>query len=245
MYSLDVNFLKDRHLDSSAKATTGTGLTPSRTFSVKEQLPLLIGGTVMVILPALTASSLLVLNQLSSSTQQRIQQLESQLGQLNAQNKSIEEIEAKVKQNDAEIQSLVTVFNQIRPWSALLREIEEQIPPNVQIGSIVQKENELTIEGYAMTYDDLNDFLLTLQSSPLLEAEETVIQRASLEDFPAQMENTPNDVEVEFPKGVKYTINTSISDRPSSELRRIFSENGAIGLINRIETLERKGVLQR
>lgn len=199
----------------------------------------------MVVLPAITASSLLVLNQLSSSTQQRIQQLESQLGQINAQNKSIEEIEAKVKQNDAEIQSLVTVFNQIRPWSALLREIEEQIPPNVQIGSIVQKENELTIAGYAMSYDDLNDFVLTLQSSPLLEAEETAIQRATLEDFPAEIEDTPDNVEVEFPKGVKYIIKTAISDRSSSELRRIFSDNGAIGLINRIETLERKGVLKR
>ena len=244
MYSLDVNFLKDRHLDGSAK-TTSTSLAPSRSFSVKEQLPLLIGGAAMVILPALTASSLLVLNQLSSSTQQRIEQLESKLAQINAQNKSIEEIEAKVKQNDEEIQSLVTVFNQIRPWSALLREIEEQIPLNVQVGSIVQQENELTITGYAMTYEDLNDFLLTLQSSPLLKAEQTVIETASLDDFPAEMENTPNDVEVEFPQGVRYTINTAISDRPSSELRRTFSDNGAIGLINRIETLERKGVLEK
>ena len=244
MYSLDVNFLKDRHLDSSGK-TTSTDLAPSRSFSVKEQLPLLIGGAVMVVLPAITASSLLVLNQLSGSSQQRIQQLDTQLEKLNAQNQSIEEVEAKVKQNEEEIQSLVTVFNQIRPWSALLREIEEQIPPNVQVGSIVQKENELTIAGYAMTYDDLNDFVLTLQSSPLLEAEQTAIKTASLEDFPAEMENTPDNVEVEFPQGVKYSINTAISDRPSSELRRTFSDNGAIGLINRIETLERKGVLKR
>ncbi|MDJ0508115.1 MAG: PilN domain-containing protein [Crocosphaera sp.] len=243
MYSLDVNFLKDRNLDTGAKVTS-TSLAPTRSFSLTEQLPLLIGGAVMVILPAITASSLLVLNQLSSSTQQRIQQLDSQLGQLNAQNKSIEEIEAKVKQNDEEIKSLVTVFNQIRPWSALLREIEGQIPPNVRVNSIIQKENELSIIGLAITYDDLNDFLLTLQSSPLLEAEETVIETASLQDIPVEIE-VPDNVEVETPKGVRYTIKTAISDRPSSDLRRIFSDNGAIGLINRIETLERKGVLKR
>ena len=76
MYSLDVNFLKDRHLESKSKAT----LVPeSRGPSLKEQIPLLIGGAVMVVLPAITARSLLVVNQLSSSTEQSIQEIEHQL----------------------------------------------------------------------------------------------------------------------------------------------------------------------
>ncbi|MGB5768433.1 MAG: PilN domain-containing protein [Crocosphaera sp.] len=241
MYSLDVNFLKDRHLETSSKTTS---INESRGISLKEQLPLLIGGGVLVLLPALTASSLLILNQLSSSTEQRIQQLDSQLGQLNAQNKNLEDIEAKVKQNDEEIQSLVTVFNQIRPWSAILREIEEQIPPNVQVGSIAQKETEVTIVGYAMSYDDLNDFILTLQSSPFLDAEQTAIKTATLEDFPVETPNAPDDIEIEFPQGVKYTITTAITDRPSSELIQEFARDGAVGLVNRIRTLESKGVLK-
>ena len=241
MYSLDVNFLKDRHLETSTKTTL---VTQSRGPSLKEQLPLMIGGAVMVILPAITASSLLVLNQLSSSTQQRIQQLENQLGQLSAQNKSIEEINAKVQQNDQEIQSLVTVFNQIRPWSAILSEIEAKIPTNVQVGSITQSDTGVAIAGYAMSYDDLNDFVLTLQSSPLLDAEKTVITTATLEDFPIDTKNAPDNIEVEFPQGVKYTITTAISDRPSSELIQDFARSGAIGLVNRIRTLENKGVLK-
>ncbi len=241
MYSLEVNLLKGRHLDTSAKTI---GINESPGISLKKQLPLLIGGGVLVLLPALTASSLLILNQLSSSTEQRIQQLDSQLGKLNAQNKSIEDIEAKVKENDQQIQSLVTVFNQIRPWSAILREIEAQIPPNVQVGSIAQNETEVTIAGYAMSYDDLNDFTLTLQSSPFLDAEQTAIKTATLEDFPVETPNAPDDIEIKFPQGVKYTITTAITDRPSSELRRKFAENGAVGLVNRIETLESKGVLK-
>ncbi|MDJ0730038.1 MAG: PilN domain-containing protein [Crocosphaera sp.] len=241
MYSLDINFLKDRHLDTSAKTT----LVPqSRGPSLKEQIPLLIGGAVMVLLPAITASALLLFNQLSSSTEQRIQQLESQLGQLNAQNKNIEEINAQVEQNDQQIQSLVTVFNQIRPWSAILKELEAQIPANVQVGSIVQTETEVTIGGYALSYNDLNDFLLTLQSSPLLDADKTVIKTASLEDFPVETPNTPENLEVEFPQGVKYSITTAISDRPSSELLQEFARSGAVGLVNRIRTLENKGVLK-
>ncbi len=241
MYSLDVNFLKDRHLETKAKTT----LVPqARGPSLKEQIPLLIGGGVMLVLPAITASSLLILNQLSSSTEQSIQELENQLGQLNAQNKSIDEINAKVKQNDQEIESLVTVLNQIRPWSAILKELEAQVPPNVQIGSIVQKDKEVTIGGYAMNYDDLNDFVLTLQSSPLLNAEKTVIKTATLEDLPVETENLPDNLEVEFPQGVKYTITTAISDRPSSELLQDFARSGAVGLVNRIRTLENKGVLK-
>ncbi len=241
MYSLDINFLKDRNLDGKTKET----LVPeSRGSSLQEQIPLLIGGAVMVILPAITASSLLVFNQLSSSTEQSIQELENQLGQLSAQNKNIEEINAKVEQNDREIQSLVTVFNQIRPWSAILSELEAQVPPNVRLGSIVQTDSEVTLSGYALNYDDLNDFLLTLQSSPLLDAEKTVIKTASLEDFPLETENIPENLEVEFPQGVKYTITTAISDRPSSELLQDFARTGAAGLVNRIRTLENKGVLK-
>ncbi|WP_107670575.1 PilN domain-containing protein [Cyanothece sp. BG0011] len=242
MYSLDINFLKDRHLETSSKTTTLA--TQASGPSLKEQLPLIIGGAVMVVLPAITASSLLLLNHLSSSTEQRIQQLDNQLGQLSSQNQSIEEINAKVEQNNQEIQSLVTVFNQIRPWSAILNEIETQIPANVQVGSIVQNETEVTIGGYAMSYDALNDFLLTLQSSPLLKAEETVIQTAALADFPVETTNAPENVEIQFPQGVKYTIITAISDRPSSELLQEFARSGAIGLVNRIRTLENQGVLK-
>lgn len=240
MYSLDVNFLKDRQLDTSAKATT---ISTSKSPSLQQQLPLIIGGAIMVLLPALTATSLLVLNQLSSQTQANIQQLEGELGKLNAQNKKIEEIETTIKQNNDEIQALVTVFNQIRPWSAMLREIENQIPANVQVGSIAQEEAKVTIQGYALDYDDLNDFLLTLQSSPLFQADQTVITEANLDDLPIETTNTPENLTIEIPQGVKYTITTAITDRPSSELIQEFAREGAVGLVNRIKTLENKGVL--
>ncbi|MEA5537317.1 PilN domain-containing protein [Crocosphaera sp. XPORK-15E] len=241
MYSLDINFLKDRHLDSGAKTTT---LVKGKGPSLQEQLPIFIGGGIMLLLPALTATSLLVFNQLSSQTQENIQQLEGELGKLNAQNKSIEEIEAKVKQNDQEIKSLVQVFDQIRPWSAILQQIKTQIPANVQLTSIKQEEANLTITGFALDYNDLNDFLLTLQSSPLLQADQTVIKEASLSEIPVSAQNASKDLKIEIPQGVKYTLSTVITDRPSSELKRQFEADGAVGLVNRIKTLENKGVLK-
>ncbi|GBF79106.1 PilN domain-containing protein [Aphanothece sacrum] len=240
MYSLDINFLKDRHLDTSKtpKVSKAAGS------SLKQQLPILIGGAVMIILPALTASSLLVLNQLSNQTQENIKTLENELAQLNAQNKSIEEIEAKVKQNNEEIQGLVGVFDQIKPWSAIFQEINQQIPPQVQVGSIAQDGLILTIAGYALNYDDVNDFLLKLQSSPLFIADQTKIVDAVLADFPIEVTGKPENVEIETPKAVKYTIVTQITDKPSKELQDKFNENGAKGLINRLNTLEQKGAIK-
>ncbi|MEM8780486.1 MAG: PilN domain-containing protein [Cyanobacteria bacterium P01_G01_bin.49] len=241
MYGLDVNFLKDRQLDTSAKETA---ISESKSLSFQKQLPIVIGGAVMVLLPILTATSLLVLNQLSSQTQENIQQLEGELGTLNAQNNSIAEIEATIEQNNAEIQSLVTVFNQIRPWSAILKEIEDRIPANVQVASIEQDETKVAIQGYALDYDDLNDFLLTLQSSPLLQADQTTITEASLDDLPIEAQSPSENLIIEIPQGVKYTITTAITDRPSTELVQEFARDGAVGLVNRIRTLESKGVLQ-
>lgn len=245
MYSLDINFLKDRNLDTSKT----TKVTKAAGPSLKQQLPILIGGAVMVILPALTASSLLVLNQLSNQTQENIKKLESELTQLNAQNKSIEEIEAKVKQNDSEIQGLVGVFDQIKPWSAIFQEINLQIPPQVQVGSITQAQGPdgltlLTITGYALNYANVNDFLLKLQSSPLFIVDQTKIVDAVLADFPIEVTDKPDNVEIETPKVIKYTIVTQITDKPSKELQDKFNQNGAKGLINRLNTLEQKGAIK-
>lgn len=241
MYGLDVNFLKDRQQDSN-KITV---VTQKPTRSLSDNLPIIIGGGVAVLLPALAGLSLLVLGQLSSQTQGNIQQLDTELGKINAQNKTIEDIEAQVEANNQEIQALVTVFNQIKPWSATFQEIENQIPPSVNIGSIQQDGLALTISGYALNYDNLNDFLLLLQGSEMLQADKTAITEANLGDLPVKNENLPEDIEITFPQAVKYTITTELTERPASELLPKLDRNGAVGLVRRIQTLEQKGVFKQ
>jgi type IV pilus assembly protein PilN len=86
--------------------------------------------------------------------------------------------------------------------------------------------------------------LLKLQSSTLFKADQTAIVDAVLSEFPLEITNKPDNVEVETPKAVKYTIVTQITDSPSKELKNKFSENGAKGLVNRLNTLEMKGAIK-
>lgn len=240
MYSLDINFLKDRSVDT-AKTTTGPKLSGP---SLQKQFPILIGAGVMVLLPALAGSLLLLLGYQTTKTQENIAVLDQQLGELNSQNQRIADIEGKISGIDQEIKSLVGVFNQIKPWSALLEEIARQIPPPVQVASIQQEGPKLTIAGTAANYGDLNDFLLTLQNSKFLKADLTKLVSASLKDSPIAIQNAPENIEVILPKVVNYSITTELTDAASSNLQRELASRGAVGLVTRIQTLQQKGVLQ-
>jgi type IV pilus assembly protein PilN len=195
MYSLDVNFLKDRKVEEDAKKTT---LIEAPGFSLGKNLPMLIGAGVMILLPAATGSLLWVINAQTASTQQRIQELESQIAQLTAQNQRIQEVEKQVSSVNEETQALVSVFNQIKPWSAVLQDIRDRTPAGVQIESIKQEAAaapqggsatpgiQLTLTGIARSYDDANDLVLSLQQSNFLKAQKTVLTNAELVDAPVQ-----------------------------------------------------------
>jgi type IV pilus assembly protein PilN len=261
MYSLDVNFLKDRHLDEGSKTTTAVrGATP---ISWRKQTPLLIGLGVGASLLGLTALLGTMLNVQKAQTQANIKQLEAEISQLNAKNQSLQAMEAKVKAIDEEASALVTVFNQIKPWSAILQEIRRRTPPSVQISTIeettiaakpdsgtTKPTVQLTIAGYARSFDDVNNFLLTLQNSEFFKASATRLQAAKKEKFPLELEESARanfekrQIEVDFPQAVQYTISTELSDIPASKLLPSLARDGAVGLVTRIKTLEQKGAVQ-
>lgn len=251
MYSLDVNFLRDRHLDT-AKVTTSTKKASAP--SLKKQLPLAIGGGVAVALLALAGGAILLVESLKTQTQQEITTLDQTLGDLANQSKRIEETQAEIEAINTDTQALVTVFNQIKSWSALLQEIRDKIPTRVEVNSIQQQATspeggtpgmQLTLTGNALDYDDVNDFLLTLQNSKFLKADKTVLQSAQLVDFPTdKLDQEVLADRINFPQVVEYTIVTEVSDIPASQLRRELARHGAIGLVTRIQTLEQAGAIK-
>lgn len=258
MYSLDVNFLKDRKLDESAKAA------PTRKLSAiawREQTPLFIGLGIGGTLLGLTALLGTMLNWQKAQTEANIKQLDAEISQLNSRNQSLQEMEAKVKAIDEEVNALVTVFNQIKPWSAVLQDIRRRTPSNIQIAGIeestvppasgeTQAKVQLKINGYARTYDDVNNFVLTLQNSPLFNAEQTRIDSAKQDNFPLELEQPAQanlekqNIKVELPQAVQYTIITELSNTPASKLLPALARDGAVGLVTRINTLKQKGGIQ-
>jgi type IV pilus assembly protein PilN len=246
MYSIDVNFLKDRSLGDAGKSAT---LTKAPRPTPEQQQPILVGLGVMVLLLLIPIASMFVLNWQTAQTEQKIAELNGELAKLNAKSQKLEEINKKLEAATTEVGALVTVFNQIKPVSAILQEISSQIPNSVQINAIQNSSNKITIEGYALNYDVVNDFLLTLQNSKFLDARQTKLIAAKTADLPINVGNSDNlaasNISVQFPQGVQYKIETTINNIPASQLLPDLARNGAVGLVTRLQTLEQKGAFKQ
>lgn len=253
MYGLDINFLSDRHLDT-AKSTTVAKQSPG--ISLKKQTPLLIGAGVGLALVALSGGFIALLNFQKGQTESNIAELDQKLGQLEQQAKSVEELKTQLQAAQGEVTALVSVFNQIKPWSALLEELKVKTPESVQIISLQEVQTppiegqpapatQLNIKGYAANYDAVNDFLLTLQNSRFFKADKTRIQSAqqskSIEITLGK--NSPYKA-ASIPDVVEFDITTQLNDIPASQLRRELANRGAVGLVSRLKTLEQTGAVK-
>lgn len=281
MYSLDVNFIKDRP-DYNLKANTRTSKfrLPVGNFS-----PLYLGLGTGLLLPALVGIGWLFLQSQNSQLEQQIAELDTQLSRLGIQEQEIKTVQTETNQIKAENQALATVFNQIRPWSAMLQDIRDRIPATVQIESIKQVAaaapaaspspspspspqappanatpqgqappptatpvGGIEITGIARSFNDVNDFLLTLQQSAFLDPTDTRIITAELVDSTAiagSASPSASTVVVRGPQFVRYTIQSSLSDIPASELLRELERKGTLGLVARIRFLQQRGVIQQ
>ncbi|MEW6495681.1 MAG: PilN domain-containing protein [Cyanobacteriota bacterium] len=275
MYSLDVNFLKDRpeyrppeQKDKPARQAAGA------------MTPLILGVAVGLLLPAMVGGLWLFLQNQIAQMEQEEQTLNAELARLKIGQQKLDQLNKDIAAERAETTALATVFNQIKPWSAMLADIRERVPPGVQIKRIEQKQQAvaaaapaantpasaagaqpnnaqsvtptLEIVGFARSFDDVNYFLLTLQRSPFFKNDETQLIKAELVRNPTRVEvKIPDNraqsgtTKVDLPKVVDYRIKTSLSDVPASELIRELDRKGAVGLVTRIRTLQEKGVIQK
>ena len=131
MYSLDINFLKDRGIQPDpvkrAKPAPKGSLTP-----------LYIGLAVGLLLPALVGGMWFFLQQQIAQKESDKANLDAKLAQLKIEQNKVDQLNAQTALVTDETNSLASVFDQIKPWSAMLQDIRERIPPGVQIASIAQ-----------------------------------------------------------------------------------------------------------
>ncbi|MEG4849336.1 PilN domain-containing protein [Microcoleus sp. B5-D4] len=136
MYSLDINFLNDRPdykpvaaAKSSAKKSSG---------GAKDQLP--IYGAVLFafgVNAAVLGAGWWAINQNNKLAKQQAA-IDVELATLNTQANTIKAINAETDQVTAEYKALAGVFDQIKPWSAMLQDLSARTPAGVQIGKIEQ-----------------------------------------------------------------------------------------------------------
>lgn len=242
MYSIDINFLKDRNLDQSA---VGSGnKAPKVPTPMNAMIPLYIGLAVLILVPGITGGIWYFLTQQTTQSQAKIDELKTELKTLEEQGKKFDELKIDLKIVEASNKNIATTLATVMPWSAIFEDLRDRIPQGVKIKSIqqnVQVPLNITLQGYADSYDTLNDFLLTLQQSPFVMASTTSIAEAKLIENPLTVTSTTG-LSIKLPQVVEYSINLNLTDSPSFALVQELDRKGAIGLVTRLKTLSQKGV---
>lgn len=254
MYSLDINFLKDRpaYQKNSDKK-------PGKPVQIGDLRPVYLGVGIGLSFPILVACGWLFLQAQSGKLAQEIAVLEGQKADLDAKIGNINKIQQETAAIKGETKALVTVFDQIRPWSAMLQDLRDRIPALVQIENIKQippvvpvkgepptnPAGGLEINGFASSFNDVNDFLLILEKSKFLNSSESRIITAELVDAQLPPGFNSSSLRIKPPKVVKYTIQSSLTDIPASQLLQELEKKGTVGLVARIRSMQQTGVISK
>lgn len=282
MYSLDINFLNDR-----SERPSEAGLARGRRRVSNDPRPYYIGAALAIALPALVGGFWLFLQNQNRALEQRQAELDSQLSVLQQQLDEVSGIQAQTRQIQAENQALASVFDYIKPWSAILQDVRSRVPAGVQISVIEQLEADevaaapppspspspspaeggdttaaptpvaetppapppkIAVSGVARSFNDVNDFVLTLQRSPFLDGEDIKLVSSQLVDNPTEVEFSDENnsgLEVQLPRVVQYRIEGGLTNLPASELLQDLERTLSVGLASRIQALRDRGVLQQ
>ena len=243
MYSLDINFLKDPNRKPE-EAVTQTKSKKQKQ-PIGNMIPIIGGLAVLVILPAITGLALFWVNGEKDKVNGEIAELQVQIQQAEAQGQRLQSLQAEFNKVKLETDALINVFNQIQPISAIFQDLLDHVPQGLQIDSVAQNGNVININGFASSYYEANDFLLTLKKSDFFVTDQTYLTSVELKDNPLsnEIENIPETLIVEFPQVVSYNIQTQIKSRPASQILDELNKKGASGLVSRIKILQEKGVI--
>jgi type IV pilus assembly protein PilN len=100
---------------------------------------------------------------------------------------------------------------------------------------------KLVISGKAKSFDDVNNFILTLKQSAFFNPDDIQLNSAKL-TAPTEMKKFGGDPNTKLllPSLVGYQITTSLKRVPSADLLRELERKGAVGLVTRLKTLKQQ-----
>jgi type IV pilus assembly protein PilN len=144
MYSLDINFLNDRQERPTVEAR------PKSAQAQQSPIALYIGAIVGVGALALAGGYYFFAQYQTSALQQRLTELDGEIAAIEALRGEFEDVDSQVEAIESEVNALATVFDRIKPWSAIFQDVRGRIPNNaeasppevVQVSRIAQEEEE-------------------------------------------------------------------------------------------------------
>ena len=242
MYSIDVNFLNDREERPVLATQSAVVRQPTA-----DRTPIAIGLGVLVAALAGVGGFFGLLKY-----------------QLRAKLDEVDRIRAETEAARAESRALASVFTKIRPWSAIVKDIQNRIPTRAQLTQVSQttgiaippqpgaepvlpEAGGINIDGTACSFDDVNDFILTLKNSPFLESETVQLNTSTLGGD--VLGRCPGEAQRDEPTQlVNYTIGGNIQSVSTEQFDRLLAElenqQASVGLSSRLKALLETGVLQ-
>lgn len=203
MYSLDVNFLKDRAIATSPGAVAKSK-APTRKVTLTELVPLIAGGGIGLLVLAIAGGwwgyQQLQLQQVN----EQLMILDGEITALQQQNQRIQELTTEIDVAKRQTNGLAQVFARIFPWSAIIEDVRIRIPAGLQIRAFrvatedgaapaqptatpladgttpapVNVMPVVTLEGYADSYAAVNVFSVSLQRSAFFDGSTVRIAEA-------------------------------------------------------------------
>ncbi len=235
MYTLDINFLSDRVADE-AQASERQPIADSQF--------LVYGGAVAVIALAIVGGAFLVLNSQNEGIQQKLSALNAEESQLNSKLTALKSQETELQAIQARTGELVNLFVGNLPVSAIADDIRKRTPITVQVEAITQASvaptaqsaatSQISLTGKATSYNELNDFLLLLKASPLLEGKETILVSSTLQ---------PATTDKNFTL-VNFQIRSAVTSKSPANILPALQKTGADGLVTRVNLLKQQGVIK-
>jgi type IV pilus assembly protein PilN len=232
MYTLDINFLSDR----SAAEAQAVARPP-----IADSQFLIYGGAVAVVALALVGGAFVVLNAANEGIQTELATLTATESQLNEKLKVLEGQEKQLKEVEDRTNKIATLFVGSFPTSAIANEIRNRTPITVQVNSISQKSptpadptQSILLDGKVTNYNELNDFMLLLKASPLLDAEKTRLVTSTLQQATVSSNFTL----------VNFQVETAVTSKSPAELLPELQKRGAEGLVARVNLLKQQGVIK-
>jgi type IV pilus assembly protein PilN len=236
MYTLDINFLSDR----AAAESQAVERQP-----IADSQFLIYGGAVAVVSLALVGGAFFFLNSANEGIQQELSTLTAKESQLNGKIKSLEDQEKQLKAIQDSTGSLLNLFIGNFPVSAIADDIRKRTPLTVQIKSISQtsvppspqnpnQSSTINLDGTTTGYNELNDYLLLLKASPLLDGDNTKLVSSSLQEATKEKNFTL----------VNFQIQTATTSKSPAELLPELQKTGADGLVARVNLLRQQGVIK-
>ncbi|GAB4211118.1 MAG: PilN domain-containing protein [Synechococcales cyanobacterium] len=225
MYTPEINLLKDRSLPP-----TPTGAMPIP----QERGGNTSGGIVAIAFGVLTAGiavgavvffQISLSNQLATLTRDR-DAVVAQVTSTQDEVQRLRVVETEFNTIKARIDTFKSFFNDIQPWSAILEDLRSRVPRDVWINSMSVSGNQVTLSGVSLTFEQVNDFQLTLLQSPFVQS----VTLAS------SQQTRGNETRLD---SVSYSFQVGL--RPltlaSDEVLQTLSQNGSEGLVAKVGIL--------